>query len=469
MGADNKEELKALKCPKCGGDLSKGSRTHYDEDEEENVSIPVARCIQCNTEYDQHTSEYYEVFAEDLTSDKDSTVFKLGLKGKLKGIEYEIIGRLRYQEEDEYEKCTWDEWVAISADGVFHYFVEEDGRIDSYEEYIPESIDMESDASSIEFEGKKIKKSGGYIGRIVLAEGELPWKPEIGEAALCYDFKKDGVHYTIEKSDNEVSITKGEKLSHGEVIEAFNIEGYKDLYTNTLKKRNSFKWGSRFYVIGMIISLMASVYSCLSDVPVQGVMNSKKVLVDNSLVQYAEGAVYESQVLYGPFDIPEGSQLYNVAVSVDQNIQPLNLEWQSFRFMLVSESRLNDAAGGRINDSVVLADVFEDIDAMPEPLESYVIIGDFWDEEGRDSDGYWHEADLSYDSDFVLDEAGKYYVYMEIFNNNKKDVNALVFSISKAKGYRYFVIAFIIFFILWGISQIRSRSYNELPFEMSEK
>lgn len=469
MGADNKEELKALKCPKCGGDLSKGSRTHYDEDEEENVSIPVARCIQCNTEYDQHTSEYYEVFADDLTSDKDSTVFKLGLKGKLKGIDYEIIGRLRYQEEEEYEKCTWDEWVAISSDGVFHYFVEEDGRIDSYEEYIPESIDIESDSSSIEFEGKKIKKSGGYIGRIVLAEGELPWKPEIGEAALCYDFKKDGVHYTIEKSDNEVSITKGEKLSHGEVIEAFNIEGYKDLYTNTLKKRNSFKWGSRFYVIGMIISLMASFYSCLSDVPVQGVMNSKKVLVDNSLVQDAEGAVYESQVLYGPFDIPEGNQLYNVAVAVDQDIQPLNLEWQSFRFMLVSESRLNDATGGKLNDPVVLADVFEDIDAMPEPLESYVIIGDFWDEEGRDSDGYWHEADLSYDSDFVLDEAEKYYVYMEIFSNNKKDVNALVFSISKAKGYRYFVIAFIIFFILWGISQIRSRSYNELPFEMSEK
>jgi len=469
MGTDKKEELKALKCPKCGGDLSKGSRSHYDEDEEENVTIPVAKCIQCNTEYDQRTSEYYEVFADDLTSDKDSTVFKLGLKGRLKGKEYEIIGRLRYQEEDEYEKTTWDEWVAISEDGVFHYFVEEDGRLDSYEEYIPESIDMESNNSYIEFEGKKISKSTGYTGRIVLAEGELPWKPGIGEAALCYDFKKDGVHYTIEKSDEEVSITKGEKLSHGEVIDAFNIEGYKELYNSTLKKRNSFKWESRFYVIGMIISVLISFYSCFSDVPVKGLMNSKQVLVDNSLTQDAEGSIYESQVLYGPFDIPEGNQLYNVSVAVDQNIQPLNLEWQSFRFMLINENRLNDISGGKINDPVVLKDVFEDIDAMPDPLESYVITGDFWDEEGRDSDGYWHESDLSYDSDFVLDEAGKYYVYVEIFNNNKKDVNALVFSISKAKGYRYFVISFLIFFILWGISQIRSRSYNELPFEMSDK
>jgi len=469
MGADNKEELKALKCPKCGGDLSKGSHTHYDDDEEEDVTIPVAKCIQCNTEYDQHTSEYYEVFADDLTSDKDSTVFKLGLKGKLKGIEYEIIGRLRYQEEDEYEKSTWDEWVAVSEDGVFHYLVEEDGRIDSYEEYIPASIDLDSDDSSIEFEGKKIAKSEGYIGRIVLAEGELPWKPEIGEAALCYDFKKDGKHYTIEKSDEEVSITKGEKLSHGEVIEAFNIEGFKDLYLSTLKKRKSFKWQSRLYAAGMIISVVVSVYSCFSETPVQGVMNSKKILVENALVQDAEGSVYESHILYGPFDIAEGNSLYNVAVKADTGIQPLSLEWQSFRFMLINENRLNEAAGGKINDPATMKDLFDDIDAMPEPIESYVIIGDFWDEEGRDSDGYWHESDLSYDTDFVLDESGKYFVYLEIFSNNAKDINAIVFSITKAKGYRYFIIAFIIFFILWGISKVRSRSYNELPFEMSEK
>jgi len=468
MGTDNGEELKALKCLSCKGDLVKGSRSHYDDDEEEEVTIPVAKCIQCNAEYDQHTSEYYEVFADELTSDKDSTIFKLGLKGKLKGIEYEIIGRIRYQDEDEYEKCTWDEWVAISEDGVFHYFVEEDGRIDSYEEYIPESIDMESNGSYIEFEGKKINKSESYTGRIVLAEGELPWKPEVGEAAICYDFKKDGLHYTIEKSDEEVSITKGEKLSHGDVINAFNINTYKELYSNTLKKRNSFKWESRFYVAGMVVSLMLSIYSCLGDVPIKGVLNTKKILVNNSQVQDAEGSVYESQILYGPFDIPEGNKLYNVSVAVDQSIQPLNLEWQSFRFMLINENRLSDLSGGRIGDPAVLKDLFEDIDAMPEPLESYVLIGDFWDEEGRDSDGYWHESDLSYDSDFVLDEPGKYYAYLELFNNNIKNVDALVFSISKTNGYRYYIIIFFLFFIFWGISKIRSRSYNELPFEMSD-
>jgi uncharacterized protein with PIN domain len=53
--SDNKEELQALKCPSCSGDLVKSSRTYYDDDEEENVTVPLAKCVQCNTEYDQHT------------------------------------------------------------------------------------------------------------------------------------------------------------------------------------------------------------------------------------------------------------------------------------------------------------------------------------------------------------------------------------------------------------------------------
>ena len=219
----------------------------------------------------------------------------------------------------------------------------------------------------------------------------------------------------------------------------------------------------------MILSVAMWMYSCYSDAPVPGVMNSKKILVNNVQVQDAEGVVYESQLLFGPFEIPEGNKLYDVTVRVDEKIQKLHLEWQSFRFMLISENRLSEVSGGKLDDPAVLNEVFEDIDALPEPLESYVIMGDFWDEEGRDSDGYWHESDLSYSTDFVLDESGKYYAYIEVFNNNIKDINAVAFSISKVKSYRYYIILFSIFFILWGIAKMRSKFYNELPFEMSDR
>ncbi|HPS58057.1 MAG TPA: DUF4178 domain-containing protein [Spirochaetota bacterium] len=464
-----KEELVSLKCSSCGGGLVKSSRTYYDKEEEEDVTVPLAKCVQCGKDYDQHTSEFYHVFADDLTYDKDSTLFKLGLKGSINNVEYEIIGRLRYQEEEEYEKCTWDEWVAISADGVFHYFVEEDGEIWSYEEYIPEAIDMESDSSAILFEGKRISKSSAYTGRIVLIEGELPWKPEIGEPSTCYDFKKDGIHFTIEQSEDEVSITKGEKLNHGQILSAFSIDTYKEKYDSTIKKRTSYGKKSLVYAAGACFSLMAAFFSCFSTTEIKGVMGQKKVLTTNVPFEENGTKAYQSQVLWGPFDIPEGNKLYDVSFAVDEKVQKLNLEWQSFRFMLISEKRLLDLAGDKVNDPVVLNDIFEEIDAMPEPLESYIITADFWDEEGRDSDGYWHESDKSYGSDFVLDEAGKYYAYMEIFSENPRSPDSVTIAISRVRGYRYYIVVFAIFIILYLINKSKSKSYNELPFEMADK
>ena len=91
-------------------------------------AFPSASAPRAAQEYDQKTEEYYDLFADDLTADKDHSVFKLGIKGTLKGVEYEIIGRIRYQDEDEWEKCTWDEWFAVAADGSYHYFVEEEGK-----------------------------------------------------------------------------------------------------------------------------------------------------------------------------------------------------------------------------------------------------------------------------------------------------------------------------------------------------
>ncbi len=469
MTAENNEELRALKCTSCGGDLVRGVRTYYDEEEEDDVEIPIARCIQCGMEYDQHTQEFYSVFADDFTYDIDASVFKLGIKGEIKGVEYEIIGRLRYQDEDEYEKCTWDEWVAISGDGVYHYFVEEDGKVHSYEEYIPDSVDLESHSGHIEFEGKKISKDDAYTGRIVFAEGELPWQPEIGEAALCYDFKKDGVKYSIEQSENEVSITKGERITYGKLIEAFNIEEYREVYNQTVVQRKVYGRKRKIYMTAMLISLVLSVYGCFSSQNIPGVMNEKRVLTQNIPMSDKTGTYYRSQVLYGPFEITEGESLYNVSVGVNESVQKLSRSWQSFRLMLISEKRLAAEGQDRMYNPAFLADLFKKIDAMPEPVESYVISGDFWDEVGRDSDGYWHESDLTADGDFALDEAGKYLFYIEFYNKKPRAVSAVTVRIDKVRGYRYYVIVFFICTILWAVNSVKSRSYNELPFEVADE
>ncbi|PKL35691.1 MAG: hypothetical protein CVV44_19355 [Spirochaetae bacterium HGW-Spirochaetae-1] len=460
---DEQEKLKALKCHDCGGDIVKSYRVEGDDEDEE--QIPIARCLSCGREYDQHTQEYYAYFADSFITDKDKSVFKLGLKGTLNGVEYEIIGRLRYQDEDEYELDTWDEWLAITAEGAYHYFVEEDGDVHSYEEYIPETIDLESSGSSIEFEGKKISKSEAYIGRIVYAEGELPWSPEIGEAVTLYDFKKDGCNYTIEQSDEEVSITKGERIPYKQIIDAFGGDQYKEMYDATIKKRKEFTWKSRVYLAVMLVSLVMALYKCSSGSAIENIMAMTKVISTNVYMQDEGGANYFSQVLYGPFEIPEPDRLYEFSVSIDEAVQPLSQEWESFRLMLIQEDRLNQVTDN-MTDFNELKEMLTEIDAQKEPVESYVVNGDFWDEEGYDSDGRWHENDLSASSSFVLDEAGRYFAYLELYSKNARNVDSVKIALSSAGSVRYFIILFVIFFILFMLNRSKAATYNALPFEV---
>ncbi len=457
------DDVKSMKCAACGGDITKSYRI-VDEDEE----IPIARCVSCGTEYDQYTGEYYRYFADDFTYDKDNSILKLGLKGVLDGIEYEIIGRIRMQDEDEYERSTWDEWLAVSSDGVYHYFVEEDGEIRSYEEYVPQSINLEASDSHIEFEGKKISKDEAYIGRIVYFEGELTWLPEIGEAVTCYDFKKDGYKFTIEQSENEVSITRGDKLTYREIIDAFGDDEDRKLYENTMKKRREFRNKALVYLAGALLALAFSIYSCSTSEEIKGVMAGKKAIADNKIITDKRSVNYFSQILYGPFEISGGESLYDVDVFIDERVQRLYLEWQSFRFMLIKEDRLSRIINNNY-DAELLKGLFTEIDARKEPIESYVITGDFWDEKGVDSDGPWHESDLNASASFVLKEDGKYYAYLELYSNKPRKIDSVKFRVQKVKSYRYMIAVTVLLLILVVINRGKSSLYNELPFEIADE
>jgi hypothetical protein len=467
MGTEN-PELKALKCTKCGGDLVKSYHTEYDDEEEENVSIPTAKCSACGQEYDRKTGEYYGVFADDLTADKDSSVFRLGTKGILKGVEYEIIGRIRYQEEEEWEKSTWDEWFAVSTDGAYHYFVEEDGEIHSYEDYTPQSIDLESDKDAIEFEGKRISRNEAYVGRIVFAEGELSWKPEIGEPATMYDFKKDGARYTIEQSEDEVSITRGEKISYNDIVSAFGGEKEKGQYQKTMSMRTTYRRRALVYLAGCVIAFILAAMSCLRSTPIEGVMKSRVDLASNTVVTENGQGMYQSEALYGPFDLTPGDTLYNAQISINESVQNFNLEWQSFRLFLIPYDRLQKAANNQMNQAAI-RDVLDEVDALREPVECYTMAGDFWDEEGYDDEGHWHESDLSVDDDFVLEKPGRYYAYLELTSQKPRAIPSVELKLERVSSYRYYLIIIAVLAGLAFFNRQKAQSYNAMQFSMSNE
>jgi len=416
-------------------------------------------------EFDRYSGEYYKEFIDSFIFDKDTSVFEVGLKGSLYKIEYKIVGRIRYQDESSYEKSTWDEWILKTSTGKFSYIVEENDRIYLYQEHKPESINIsetELKELSIEFEGEAVKKVLSYTGRVVIAEGEIPLIIETGDGVQFYDFKRYGEDYTLKRFDGTDRILRGKKVDLREVVEGFNIKKLQDSCNRMEKKRRSFIYESRIYALGMILSLILSVYNCFGGIPVKDVMNSKRVLSENILIGEDDDQVYESQILYGSFDVPEKNKLYNVTIRIGNN-KLLEAEPLTFRLMLIGENRLTETLSGK-SDIASLKETFDRIDAFMNPVESYMISGYIY--------GDYNNADyksvykLSRESNFVVDESGKYYFYLEFFSNSIIDMDSISVSMSMIDGNRFYLIISFIFFILWGVCNKCSRYYKEFTKSM---
>jgi hypothetical protein len=302
----------------------------------------------------------------------------------------------------------------------------------------------------------------------VYAEGELSWKPEIGEPSTMYDFKKDGVKYTIERSEKEVSITRGEKISNKAIIEAFGGEKEKQQHRNIDRKRKDYQKRAVVYLIGCIITFLLIVVSFMTSVPVEGVMKLKNELTSNILQIENNQKIYQSVVLYGPFEITKGGSLYNATVSIDESVRRLSHEWESFRLLLVSEERLLKATNNQSTQPAFKA-LFDEVDALKEPVECYSFSGDFWDEEGSDDEGKWHESDLSSDDDFVIEKPGRYYVYLELASQKPRPVSSVSVRIERVKSYRYYIIIMVVLAGLVLYNRYRATTFNEVPLNQREK
>lgn len=463
--SNEKKKSRALQCARCGGILVK-SRSIKRDDAEEVVREPIAKCSACGLEYDRKTGEYYGVFADELAGDADNSLLRTGARGMVHDAEYEIIGRIRYQEGDERVEGAWDEWIAVSAGGALRYFVEEEGVVYAYGEYIPQSIDLESDPDRIVFNGKKISRSDAFVGRIVFAEGKLPWKPAIGEPVTMYDFRKDGAKYTIEQSGVEVTVTKGEKLFSNDVIRAFGGEKEQALLQGMLSRRSTFRRKAVLYIICGILAFLAAAASILDTTPVDGMMRAGNGLSLNVPVTTNKQKMFRSEALYGPFNISRGDSLYNAGVSVNKTAQEFRHEWLSYRFMLIPRDRLLKVLNGR-DDPESIRKLFDEIDALWDPLECYSFSGYFRDSEGRGIMEQWYLRVTGADDDFLLEKPGAYYAYLELESREPLAVDSIVVRMERVRSYRYYIVIMVVLFGLAFVNSIRARRYNMMPINMA--
>lgn len=414
------------------------------------VRTRVARCGVCNREYDRHTAEYYILFADVFTRDVSDSMLRLGLRGEVRGQRFEIIGRIRYQDERSTGVAVWDEWLVIDGDGEYHWIVERGGRY-----YVFESFD----ASVFTFDAKgalrlnesEIVRHDRSDVRVVEIAGRLTETPPLWERVVCYEFKRGGARYIIGSWKGRLHVRSGRGISKASLMKYFLSDEYDELYGGAIKEQKAYRRSALVYLCMAFLSAVMVAACFFSTREIPGVMERVLVIADNA--DAGEG-ISVSRVLYGPVRLTEKNALYEISVGADEAVQPLNGACLRYRVFLVPE----DTVGAAGRSPRAAGELFDGIASRPEPLELYMADGELYERPvmGRRGSAIW--KNLSAAHPFVACNAGSYYLYAEAWSARKRDVKSVIVGMRETHcGMRWYAAALVFFAVAAVFSRERSR------------
>jgi len=147
------------------------------------------------------------------------TPLKCGLRGKFRGVPFEITGRSQIRHS---AGGVWDEWyVAFRGGKRWGWLAEAQGRLYlTFEQPLPENheipplaeLDIEDKISIPKMGVLKVVEIGE--GEIVSGEGEIPWELKPGEIVEFADLSGGGKKFaTLDQSDGQLTFYAGGEVT----------------------------------------------------------------------------------------------------------------------------------------------------------------------------------------------------------------------------------------------------------------
>ncbi|GAB4280345.1 MAG: hypothetical protein Kow0029_24850 [Candidatus Rifleibacteriota bacterium] len=214
-----KTALKAIKCTQCGGSIEiRGGH---------NVKSIV--CQYCGSCLD--TKDEFKVLHQFLNNKKPFMPMKIGLKGKLRGVMFTVIGVVQMEERSEGEIFRWLEYLLFSHTHGYVYLCFEDGHWVMFHEVkdLPETpVDLSMPRkSSFKVRNKTFKVFESSGAQISYVEGELTWQAKANEKVRYLDAVCPPYMYSLEQRSREIEYFWGEYIPYQEVNEAFKINSFE--------------------------------------------------------------------------------------------------------------------------------------------------------------------------------------------------------------------------------------------------
>ncbi|PYT14996.1 MAG: hypothetical protein DMG59_15405 [Acidobacteria bacterium] len=360
-------KAKALFCPNCGGPVELRGFGH---------AITVV-CPQCLSVLDASTP-LLKVLQQAEEAQRPTLKIPLGTRGKLSGVEWEVIGYQTRGVQDVDTSYAWDEYLLFNPYKGFRYLTEYQGHWNFVTPLEPMPARRAvGGRPAVWFEGRTFKHFSGAEAITAFVLGEFPWRVKVGEKVIADDFIDPPAILSSEKTEDEITWSKGEYTTGADIWKAFKLPGSAPSPDGVFLNQPSPYhgrvggiWGTFGWAIAMLAAL-AIFFAVLT----------RQRVVFNSTYHFSPADQGEPSFVTPVFEL-DGTRDATLELDVNTN---LTNDWAYFNFALIN------------SDTGAAFDFGREV--------SYYT--------GRDSDGAWTEGGSTSTVLIPSVPPGRYYLRVE--------------------------------------------------------
>jgi Domain of unknown function (DUF4178) len=308
---------KALYCPNCGGPVELRGFGH---------SLTVV-CPQCLSVLDA-TSPTFEILQKFQETQRIDPLIPLGTRGKFGGVEYEAIG---FQErtvgtgDDAY---FWHEYLLFNPYQGFRYLSLYNGHWNLIRMLngLPKAT-LFGRRSAVEYEGRKYARFSSAAAQTTYVLGEFPWRVQVGDTVVGDDFISPPYMLSSEKTEGEVTWSRGEYTTGQQVWSAFQLPGKPPSASGVFPNQPSPFAGK----VRSAWSLWLWFMVALAAIAMYFMIGSGRQVYSHSGYTFQPGATGELSFVTPDFDVP--GRTSSLELSIDTDLQN---NWIYFNMALIN-------------------------------------------------------------------------------------------------------------------------------------